>query len=118
MSAMVKEANENFTRIEGLREMSDKDAKKRIKQWDKLYKDYTQMRLKGKDMTESNLNAYRRRLENTYKIHIDGNSVDALMHAYTMVMLQEEIEMKGLNRTIDDVERWRKKYENQPSYMR
>lgn len=118
MSAMVKEANENFTRIEGLREMSDKDAKKRIKQWDKLYKDYTQMRLKGKDMTESNLNAYRRRLENTYKIHIDGNSVDALMHAYTMVMLQEEIEMKGLNRTIDDVERWRKKYENQPSYIR
>ena len=33
------------------------------------------------------------------------------MHAYIIVMANEEMEMKGLERTIDDLERWRKKYD-------
>ena len=116
MSAMIREAKENYTRIEGLRELVPEEARKRIKAWDMLYKDYTNARLKAEGLTSGNIKAQKRRLEKTYGIQFEGESLDDLLHAYVMVMLYEEIEAKGLERSIDDIERWRKKYENSPTW--
>lgn len=117
MNAMIREAKENYTRIPGLRESDQKEAEQRIKEWDSIYKDYTELRKNGTGMTDNNRKACQRRLERMYGISIDGNSVEDLMHAYIIVMTNEEIEMKGLERTIDDLERWRKKYDNAPSWI-
>ncbi len=115
MSAMIREAKENYTRIDGLKDLDPKEADKRIKAWDKLYKDYTNTRLEANGLTDGNLKAQRRRLERTYKIRIDGESVEDLLHAYILVMANEEIEAKGLERTIGDIERWQNKYrQNNP----
>ena len=117
MGAMIREAKENYTRVDGLKGLDQKEAQKRIKSWDKLYKDYTQTRLKGDELTEGNLKAQRRRLERAYGIKIDGDSIDDLLHAYIMVMANEETEAKGLERTIGDIERWRSKYQNTPTHQ-
>ena len=116
MGAMIREAKENYTRIPMFRDMDEKDVKRKMKDWDALYKDYTDMRLKGDDFTENNRKAYKNRLERKYGIKIDGNSKEDLMHAYIVVMTNEEIEAKGLERTIGDMERWRARYKDSPTW--
>lgn len=111
LSAMSKEAKENYTRVEGLRNMNEDDAKERIKQWDKLYSDYTALRTMEAGYKEKELKPYIRSLKRNYKIDIDSDKLEDVMHAYVMVMLQEEYDMKGISRTIDDIETWRQKYD-------
>ena len=113
MSAMIREAKENYTRVEGLRDLTPKEAEKRIKAWDKLYKDYTNTRLEAEGLTAGNLKAQKRRLERAYGIRFDGESIDDLLHAYILVMTNEEIEAKGLERTIGDIEKWQSKYQRE-----
>ena len=111
LSAMSKEAKENYTRVEGLRNMNEDDAKERIKQWDKLYSDYTALRTMEAGYKEKELKPYIRSLKHNYKIDIDSDKLEDVMHAYVMVMLQEEYDMKGISRTIDDIETWRQRYD-------
>lgn len=111
LSAMSKEAKENYTRVEGLRNMNEDDAKERIKQWDKLYSDYTALRTMEAGYKEKELKPYIRSLKRNYKIDIDSDKLEDVMHAYVMVMLQEEYDMKGISRTIDDIETWRQRYD-------
>lgn len=111
LSAMSKEAKENYTRVEGLRNMNEDDAKERIKQWDKLYSDYTALRTMEVGYKKKELKPYIRSLKRNYKIDIDSDKLEDVMHAYVMVMLQEEYDMKGISRTIDDIETWRQRYD-------
>lgn len=111
MNAMIREAKENYTRIEGLRTFSQEEATKRIKQWEMLREDYSAMRLSDNGFTKANLNAYKKRLERNFGIKVEGSSVQDLMHAYIVVMNAEQIEAKGLERSIGDMERWRRNYD-------
>lgn len=118
MSAMIREAKENYTRIPGLMGMDERDAEQRIKLWDKTHKDYTQVRLKKDELKPKELSKYKNRLERGYGIKIDGDSAEDLLHAYIIVMTSEQCEMKGLKRTIGDMERWKSKYKDTDAIRR
>lgn len=110
MSAMIREAKENYTRIGSLRDLDEKEAKAQIRKWDNLYREYTDVRVNADDIEPTKVKAYKRRLERQYGIKFDGESVKDLQHAYIVVMTNEQIEAKGLERTVEDMERWRSKY--------